>query len=518
MGRDLEASELQSLAPEEGGDAIRIGGDGQERTLPLRLEEHPPDVLGPRFIDELRDDCVVRHAIPGPARDAWTPDALSGLAGLLCAEPFRIDPVSAIADGDDWVAWMTRNRVLNRPVRGDDQVRTGLVEAILSGQQPDGSWGAVPATAYALLNLLALGENPSAEPLRRAAEWLLDLPEPPPRPGMWMLTTEYLEDWLSKRRPKEQRDFAPGEFHWTPPDDSINYFCWQFPDSEQGQFRGHEVQRVVPTCARHHPPACEPRMTHISGIVAEALLRCGLADHPRLRRYVNTVFHLGGEWGYWCGCGALGLFDADIPACDDPPDLNVRRAAADGADDLSPWRWVADRSECARLANKPDVQERGTGAEPFRWYRIPGRASLFALTGTGWQNGDCWMKTNRALSQHPACAGSLAEHLAVYQASRYQTSLGEWDQGFPAGMLAFLALYDTPSAKALMAKTVPWLREHQADDGLWHQEDLPRKDWGKQAIPAEPRLATYHIVSALHKCGVLSRLRAGGPEREGTKT
>ena len=168
---------------------------------------------------------------------------------------------------------------------------------------------------------------------------------------------------------------------------------------------------------------------------------------------------------------------------------------------------MADGAACARLANKPDVPELGTHTEPFVWYHIPGEDRCFALIGTGWQNGDCWAKTNRALSQHPSRPGSLAEHQAIYQASRYQTPLGEWDQGFPAGMLSFLALYDQPAARALVLKSIPWLRTHQCDDGLWHDDDLPRSDWGKPAHPASPRLATYHIVSALGRFGLLECLR-----------
>ena len=144
---------------------------------------------------------------------------------------------------------------------------------------------------------------------------------------------------------------------------------------------------------------------------------------------------------------------------------------------------------------------------PFLWYAIPGERRAFALVGTGWQNGDCWVKINRALSQHPSCPGSLTERQAVYQASRYQTSLGEWDQGFPAGMLAFLSVYDHATARALAIKSVPWLRLHQGDDGLWHQETLPRSVRGQPAQPAEPRLATYHIVAALERFNLLDGLR-----------
>ena len=123
MGRDLEKADLQPIAPMNDGADLRIGGQEDDRTLTLVIQEHLPDVLGPRFLDELRGDLVVRHAIPGPARNEWTADRIRELEGLLCAQPFRLDPVAAIADGDSWVGWMTRNRVLRRPVPGDEAVR-----------------------------------------------------------------------------------------------------------------------------------------------------------------------------------------------------------------------------------------------------------------------------------------------------------------------------------------------------------------------------------------------------------
>ena len=161
MGCDLEKADLQSLEPLDDGARIRVGGNGEERTLPLVIEEHPADILGPRFVDELQGDCVVRHAIPGLSRDEWDAEGIRELERLLCAQPFRMDPVAAIADGHDWVGWMTRNRVLEHPAPDDETLRTRLIDTILGRQSPDGSWGAVPATAFAILNLLALGEGSS---------------------------------------------------------------------------------------------------------------------------------------------------------------------------------------------------------------------------------------------------------------------------------------------------------------------------------------------------------------------
>lgn len=505
--------------------AVLINRKGEGIILPVIVQEYPPDVLGPRFIDELREDKVIRHAIPGLSRDSWTEETLFELENSICREPFalsrgvetlqskkttfRIDPISIIAQGNDWVGWMTRNKIICQPATGDKRLGDNLIAEIYEGQKEDGSWETVSATGYAILRLLELGENPSKERIQRAAKWLLELPEPSPRPGMWMLTEEYLKEWLSKRKPNERRVFKPGEIQHMRPSIRINFYSRDSPGYEQDQFRGQKMQRVIPTCARHHSLACEPRITHISALVAEVLMRCGYSDHQRLRRYVNTVSHLGGEWGYWCGCGALGLYDSDIPTSENTPDFNIRKVTKDGNLDLSPWRWFVEASESVLLANKSELPEKGTHLEPFYWYSIPEQEGFFALIGTGWQNGDCWAKTNRALSQHPLCSGSLTEHLALYQASRYQTSLGEWDQGFPVGMLKFLSLYDNPIAKALMIKNIPWLRKHQSNEGLWHHDKLPRKNRKgiAKAIPPEPRLATYHIVSALHKFGLIDHLR-----------
>ena len=497
-----------ALSPPGAVTAVLIGQEEEAKILPVMVQEYAPDPLGPRFIDELRGSCVVRHAVPGLPRDGWTPEALCELEEMLCSEPFRVDPVSAIAQGNDWVGWMTRNRVLKQPAQQDEELRDDLAAEVFDEQKDDGSWGSVPATAYAILWLLTLGEQAGNERLQQAAKWLLDLPEPPPRPGMWMLAEEYLEEWLSRREASEQRAFEPGEVQWTGPVPAdCSFYDRRIEKHEQDEFRTQQAQQVIPRCARYHGPACEPKITHVSALVAEALMRCGYADHPRLRRYVNTISHVGGVWGYWCGCGALGLYDADIAPCENPPDFNVRAVAEDGQCDLSPWRWVANVSKCGFLADQKNLPVRDTHLEPFSWYHIPGADGFFALVGTGWQNGDCWAKTNRTLSQHPSCPGSLTEHLAIYQASRYQTSLGEWEQGFPAGMLTFLSLYNHGAAKSLVIKTVPWLREHQADDGLWHHEELPQGDRVDGAKPPEPRLAAYHIVSALHRFGLMDRLR-----------
>ena len=61
-------------------------------------------------------------------------------------------------------------------------------------------------------------------------------------------------------------------------------------------------------------------------------------------------------------------------------------------------------------------------------------------------------------------------------------------------------------ATVMLLKTIPWLREHQREKGLWYHGELPRHGMGKFNRPPSPRLGTYHIVSVLHEFSLLGRL------------
>ena len=53
-----------------------------------------------------------------------------------------------------------------------------------------------------------------------------------------------------------------------------------------------------------------------------------------------------------------------------------------------------------------------------------------------------------------------------------------------------------------MEKRQDWKDILKADPTGWLMED----EWGKLTEPPEPRLATYHIIAALHEFGLLGRL------------
>lgn len=119
----------------------------------------------------------------------------------------------------------------------------------------------------------------------------------------------------------------------------------------------------------------------------------------------------------------------------------------------------------------------------------------------------------------PRWPGTLQAFFGLFQCHLYQTSLGAWDQGYPAGVFRQIAEMTRLArqgsnaapelwlARVMLLKSIPWLCEHQAEDGLWHHENLPRFEKGKLNNPPGPRLAGYHIASVLNEFGLLDRLR-----------
>jgi len=265
-------------------------------------------------------------------------------------------------------------------------------------------------------------------------------------------------------------------------------------------------------------------MLHTSATVVDALCRCGYANHPRVKAYANSILQLGGMFGYFCAC--WGILDSEEEIEDlrgKAPDFNQRTDEHEIALKSIPYGYARDEIDLLVLArnpnypgiHRPDLSDTN-GWVPYRWKDI-GIENHFALVGSYWQNADCWAKTNRALSQFPTWSGSIAEFFALFQCHLYQTPLGEWNQGYPAGIFRLIAEvtritkqnaeYSLISkfAKAILLKTIPWLREHQKEDGLWAHDELAGR--GEHHRPPNRRLGTYHLVSVLNEFNLLENMR-----------
>ena len=497
------------------------GEDGLE-ILPIRVEEHGADVLGPRVIDELRrpsdatrSAMIVRHVVKGFAYEDYTAERLREVEGLLCSQPFQRDPLESLEDGDDWVGWRVRREILGRPRAQDDELRIRLADGILGQQGENGSWADSPLrTAYGILHALSVDVSPEDPRVGRAVEWLLNWPELAGRPGMWMLSANHLREWNAPkgRRGNEKR----------------NSFPLGSPDEEVRFVRDDAQQQVMATCARNFSGLCDA-MLHASATVAYALCRCGHVDHPRVRNYANSMLQLNeGMFGYFCACWGPLKFSKEVAALEGAvPDFDRRSDEREIALKSMPYRYGRDPDDLRFLAkfpqcpgvHRPDLADTN-GWWPYEWRDI-GLPDHFAVVGSYWQNADCWAKTNRALTQFPACRGSTTEFFALFQCHLYQTPLGEWNQGFPGGIFQWISEVTRQSrgdcaiadslvlrlAKLMILKTVPWLREHQDEDGLWNHAKLSCHGGGAGIPAPSARLATYHIVSALNEFALLAGLR-----------
>lgn len=512
---------IREMLPEEDPVfAILLDNGERLELLPVRVREHDPDVLGPRIIDEIEEStggtrAIVRHIIKGFEYEDWTIEKLKELEQLICSKPFSYDPLKELTTGQDWVSWKVRNEILQQPAPYDEALRAELVNAIFAEQAESGSWeNSVLKTAYSILHALSIELPEDDARIQKAAKWLLNWPEPVGRPGMWMQTDKHLQEWNAIKRGESQTE--------------RDSFMDGAVDDEDCDFvRADHQQQVIPTCARHFTGLCDS-ILHPSATAADALCRCGYADHPRVRNYANSILQLGGMFGYFCACWGINDFDVEIEDLKgNAPDFNQRREEHEIALKSIPYGYARDRVDLHVLARNPNYPETHrpdladtNGWVPYEWKDI-GVSDHFALVGTYWQNADCWAKTNRALSQFPTWPGTIAEFFALFQLHLYQTPLGEWNQGFPAGILRWIAevtrtarrdySFENSSplrfAKLIILKTIPWLRENQKEDGLWYHDELSRFSDGEARRPISRRLGTYHIVSVLNEFDLLDRLR-----------
>jgi hypothetical protein len=111
----------------------------------------------------------------------------------------------------------------------------------------------------------------------------------------------------------------------------------------------------------------------------------------------------------------------------------------------------------------------------------------------------------RALSNHPAFAGST---LAAYGALRVgycQSVYGTWgNQVFISSMLGFLACLANPLAKFLALRSIPLLIRTQDADGMWHEQSI-QSEGRVPPIPSREE-STFMILRALKTLGLLEAL------------
>jgi hypothetical protein len=156
---------------------------------------------------------------------------------------------------------------------------------------------------------------------------------------MWMLTEEHLQEWNAIKNKEIQTT-------------RNSYMDGTVSEEELDFARGEDQQQVIPTCARHFTGLCDS-MLHVSATVADALCRCGHSEHPRVKNYANSIFQLGGMFGYFCACWGINDFDVEIEDLrGDDPNFNQRTEELEIALKSFPYGYARDKVDLHVLARQ----------------------------------------------------------------------------------------------------------------------------------------------------------------------
>ena len=237
---------------------------------------------------------------------------------------------------------------------------------------------------------------------------------------------------------------------------------------------------------------CALRLTWSTAVVLEVLLRCGLANEPRVVRAINTLMALRGRGG-WCGCGYLDA-RVEVQTSQEAVDLNRVGVSQENVPHLIDWfagrediaAWICDDHRQA-LAVAPD------------------RALLANRFHT---TGDCSLVMHRALSFHPQCPVSRLERIAPLECAFRQSAHGEWGDAYLSAMFETIRRFRQPLAAFLAIRSVPLLIRTQRSGGVW-EEPQPHEGWADMRGPCRA-LSTLRICRALEEFGYLQALRPQG--------
>jgi len=208
--------------------------------------------------------------------------------------------------------------VLNIDATVRPLTRTPWLLALDDQQLPDGSWeGNTILTSLNLVQLLGQNRDPADTTLERAANWLVNSPEPAGLPGLYLFSPAY----AARFNTWKTAPFTEGRHYWL----SLPVELQRFSDQHS-----RELARATRGLSDDFPrrwKACELRLSVPTALALEALLRTGYIEHPRLKRAIHTLFALartpscGAQWR--CGCTYLDarLYMPEYPGEPDFRDL-----------------------------------------------------------------------------------------------------------------------------------------------------------------------------------------------------
>ncbi len=425
----------------------------------LELTKRKTSVPGIIVIDSFKPDIVSRMYADFLDVQRITSRDVERLLGLV--GKFRYDPISPFEKMTGRIGYLGRKELLETPNDRDEQFLREYVRQLAEAQLENGSWeDNTMVTAFNIIKLREAGAASDIPVLARGARWLLSTSEPYGFPGLFMLSEKHVS----------------------------RFNAWK--TSQPRGHSGRPHRRTTDVEARHYLEKkdvlssvsawpCELRLTWVSGIAIEALLRCGLHQEPRIVKAINTLLRMN-ERGRWCGCGYFDTREKNyIPASLDPVDFNRLPVLRFSLDDMSAARLACDNHRLLALRVRK------------------GRA---LLTNRFRSTGECPMVILRALSFHPQFPGSNFEANSAMSCASYLGMDGVEADAYLSSVFGLLAGMIHPFAAFLVSRSIPVLIRKQGKDGLWSEKPVGR------CPPPSKEESSFIILRALKKFGFLYSL------------
>jgi hypothetical protein len=374
---------------------------------------------------------------------------------------FKHDPISPFKKMAGKIGYLGRKEFIGRTNEADGQFMRDYVKAFENTQLENGSWeDSTMITAFNIIKLHECGvtlENPVMD---LAAKWLLSTREPLGFPGLFMLS-EKLVSRFNAWKASQMRGRSGRPHRRT-------------TEREAHKYLEH---RAVLSSISAWP--CELRLTWTSGIVIEALLRCGLHQEPRVVKAINTLFKMS-ERGRWCGCGYFDTRDMNfVTESSEPVDFNRRPALKFSLDDNFIARLVCD---------------------DYRLLALKAGKNRALLTNRFRSTGECSMVVLKALSFHPEFPGSHFEANSALSCAGYLGMDGVEEDAYTSSVFGLLTNMTHVFAAFLVLRSVPVLIRRQQKDGLWQEKPI-----GSCPAPTKEE-SSYMILRAFKKFGFLDAL------------
>lgn len=460
--------------------------DGKFFLKRVDLAELPAVMPGFYVFDSFTDTTVVRSFQSAPDLDAISPGCLRGI--LEAAGKFRYDPVAPFRKMEGLLGYLARREFAGGLTADDKEWVRSYVADLAAKQGEDGSWQkAVPATALNIMQLLDLGATREDPGVRKAVDWLLARPEPEGFPALWMSSDRFLKSFNRWKAGggKGQRGRNT-------------------PETDKKEFREHRDTFGV-------AGYCEARFTWTSGVVLGALLRCGLHQHERVVRGINSLLGLGGQAAGWCGCRYF--YAGWRVALDDRP-TDLDRVPMPQANQAHSWNWLMTAEEIGKWVSP--------------WGERPGLDvghGRSLVSGAVSDTGSCARVVLRGLSYHPDFHGSNLEAILSLRCIAHQYHQGTWRVHYPSFLFSILERCRHPlSAFALLRSTPVFIRQ-QRPDGLWDEAGGAPLPGTPEEAPPTPEQRSFQILRALHAHGLLKDLlprkaagRGSSPSKRRAKT